>query len=69
MEILNELDTPYPISQEQIDFYKKYNFIKLKNVISKETIAYFNTVISDSVISMNKNPLPIEQRNTYGKAL
>lgn len=68
MDMFAELEEPLDISQEQIDFYKKNNFIKLKNVLSPEVLSHFNTVISDKVGLLNKNITPLENRDTYGKA-
>lgn len=39
--IIDFLDTPYILQQEQIDFYQKNRFIKLKDVLNKETIDFF----------------------------
>lgn len=62
------LDTPYSLNQDQIDFYQKNRFIKLKEVLNQETVAYFNQVISDQVNAMNQEQTALEDRTTYGKA-
>ena len=62
------LDTPYSLNQDQIDFYQKNRFIKLKEVLNQETVAYFNQVISDQVNVMNQEQTALEDRTTYGKA-
>jgi len=67
-KILEVLDKPYPITKEQISFYKKNGFIKLKNVLSPEAVRYMNEVISSEVKRLNTQHLPMEQRDTYGKA-
>ena len=56
------------MSQEQIDFYQKNRFIKLKNVLSKEELSFFNEVISKKVEELNTEDRPMEERTTYGKA-
>ena len=66
--ILNALATPYALSVEQIDFYQKNRFIKLKQVFDEATIAFFNEAIGNRVALMNKENTPLEQRSTYGKA-
>lgn len=66
--ILNALATPYTLSAEQIDFYQKNRFIKLKQVFDEATIAFFNEAIGNRVALMNKENTPLEQRSTYGKA-
>jgi ectoine hydroxylase-related dioxygenase (phytanoyl-CoA dioxygenase family) len=64
-EFLNE---PYSLSQEQIDFYQKNRFIKLKEVLNLETIQFFNKAISKQVNEMNQEQTALEDRTTYGKA-
>jgi ectoine hydroxylase-related dioxygenase (phytanoyl-CoA dioxygenase family) len=66
--IAEVLDEPYSITQEQIDFYQKNRYIKLKNVISPEAIAYFNEAITQQVNAMNQEQTALEDRTTYGKA-
>ena len=66
--IAEVLDEPYSITQEQIDFYQKNRYIKLKNVISPEAIAYFNEAITQQVNAMNQEQTAMEDRTTYGKA-
>ena len=62
------LDQPYTLNQSQIDFYKKNAFIKLKEVLDGDTIAYYNRVISTKVDELNQQSIPLEKRDTYGKA-
>ena len=62
------LDQSCPLNQSQIDFYKKNAFIKLKEVLDGDTIAYYNRVISTKVDELNQQSIPLEKRDTYGKA-
>jgi ectoine hydroxylase-related dioxygenase (phytanoyl-CoA dioxygenase family) len=62
------LETPYILTNEQIQFYQKNRFIKLKQVFDEETLLFFNDAISKRVDLMNHESKPLEQRNTYGKA-
>lgn len=62
------LDTPYLLTNDQIEFYQKNQFIKLKAVLNTETIQFFNTIISKQVDEMNKVETALEDRTTYGKA-
>jgi ectoine hydroxylase-related dioxygenase (phytanoyl-CoA dioxygenase family) len=65
MDILNEF---YQLSLEQIDFYRKNKYIKLKDVLDSETLKYYNKVISKKVDEINETNTPLEERSTYGKA-
>jgi ectoine hydroxylase-related dioxygenase (phytanoyl-CoA dioxygenase family) len=68
VQIEAELIQPYDLTSAQIAFYKKHQFIKLKQVLSEETLQYFNGVISEQVALMNKEERTLEERSTYGKA-
>ena len=62
------LDQPYDLTKSQINFYKKNAFIKLKEVLDKKTISYFNQLITNKVNELSKHSIPLEKRNTYGRA-
>ena len=66
--IADALSQPYQLNAEQIEFYQKNRFIKLKQVFDEATISFFNEAISKRVAVMNKDNTPLEQRSTYGKA-
>ena len=68
MENLQILNQAFTLTEEQIAFYQKNKFIKLKEVLNESTINYFNKVISKRVAELNMVEVPLEKRNTYGKA-
>lgn len=63
-----DLDSKYTLTDEQIHFFRTHGYIKLKNVLSPETLAYYGDEISRKVIELNTMHLPMEKRNTYQKA-
>ena len=63
--ILNE---PFNLTQEQINFYQKNKFIKLKQVLDEPTLSHFNNIITKKVNQLNQVETPLEERDTYGKA-
>src|SRR5579872_7557032 len=67
-EIKNELTQPYPLTEEQIAFFRKNGFIKLRHVLSPDTIRYVDDTITQEVHRLNTQHLPLDQRDTYGKA-
>ena len=67
-QICHFLETPYPLTQAQIAFFEQHRFIKLKQVLNAQTIAFFNEVISKQVAVMNQEQTALEERSTYGKA-
>jgi ectoine hydroxylase-related dioxygenase (phytanoyl-CoA dioxygenase family) len=63
-----DLDSHYPLTPDQIRFFRQQGYIKLKNVLSPETLAYYGREISAKVLELNTMQLPMEQRTTYEKA-
>jgi len=68
LNIQQGLETPFDLSPEQISIFHENGFIKLKHVLSPEVIQYMNETISTEVVRLNTQHLPMEQRDTYGKA-
>ena len=66
--IRKKLEAPYALTQDQLAFYQKNQFIKLKEVLDTETIDFFYMAISAPVNIMNHEQIALEERNTYGKA-
>lgn len=64
-ELLSE---EFYLSQEQLNFYQEYNFIKLKQVFNAEVLEFFNTRISQVMEGKSNKLLKLEERDTYGKA-
>ena len=65
---LSILDEAYSLTEEQIQFYQKNKFIKLKEILSEGCLNYFNKVITQEVKALNKTLIPLAERDTYGKA-
>jgi len=66
--IAQYLSQPYGLTPEQVAFYQKNRYIKLKDVLNAETIAFFNEAITQQVNAMNKQQKSLDERDTYGKA-
>ena len=66
--LLEELSTPYAVPTEAVAFYRENGYVKLKNVLSAEAIAYYGEIITDLVFKLNKLTKPMEERTTYEKA-
>ncbi len=66
--LLDELHLEYSLSQDQINFFREYGFIKLKKVLSPELLEHYGKVISEKVVELNTMHLPMEERSTYEKA-
>ncbi|GGB24884.1 phytanoyl-CoA dioxygenase family protein [Puia dinghuensis] len=66
--IKNELAQPYPLTAAQIAFFRENGYIKLRHVLSPDTIRYMDETITREVHRLNTQHLPMDQRDTYGKA-
>ena len=66
--IQQSLETPFSLSPGQVSLFQKNGFIKLKKVLTPEVIHYMNETISAEVVRLNTQHLPMEERDTYGKA-
>lgn len=65
---LHELDAPYPLQPQQIEFYRENGYLKLAEVFSPELLRHYQSSIHARVAELSRNALPMEQRDTYGKA-
>ena len=65
---MNDLDSPYPLTATQIAQFRRDGFIKLKDVLTPETLAHYGAEITRLTIELNTQHVPLEQRSTYDKA-
>jgi ectoine hydroxylase-related dioxygenase (phytanoyl-CoA dioxygenase family) len=63
-----DLASCYALREEQIRFFRENGFVKLKDVLSPETIAAYAPEITRKVRELNTLHLPMEERTTYQKA-
>lgn len=63
-----DLDTPYAISQAQIEKFRRDGFIKLKDVFTVNELEHYRHEITRLVKELSAGNAPLEQRTTYGKA-
>lgn len=63
-----ELDWPFAISPDQIQFFRTNGYIKLKQVLSPELLEFYGSEITTQVIQLNTLKKPMSQRNTYERA-
>lgn len=64
----DDLDAFYPVSQDQLAFFRHNGYIKLKDVLSRRTLEYYGAEITRRVLELCRAHLPLEERSTYGKA-
>ncbi len=63
-----DLETVYSLSEEQVDSFHSNGFIKLKNVLTSETLEYYKKEITNMVFKLSNENRPLEDRSTYEKA-
>ena len=66
--LVESLDQPFTLTQEQIERFRKEGYIKLKNVLPPETLAHYGQEITAQVKALNRESRPVDQRDTYAKA-
>ncbi len=63
-----DLETKYPLADAQIERFRRDGYIKLKNVLSAETLAHYEAEITRQVNALNEENRSIQERDTYSKA-
>jgi ectoine hydroxylase-related dioxygenase (phytanoyl-CoA dioxygenase family) len=64
----SELDNPVAVDAADVARFADQGFVRLKNVLSEETIDHYEPEISRKVIELNTMHLPLEERSTYDRA-
>ena len=65
---MDELRDEFPLTDEQIARYRRDGFVKLSNVLSPAVLDTYGAEFTRLVRELNRQTLPIEERNTYGRA-
>jgi ectoine hydroxylase-related dioxygenase (phytanoyl-CoA dioxygenase family) len=68
IQMLHELDTEYELTKELIDGYQKNGHAMIRGAADAQKITAYREVIADLVKQLNTQNVPLEQRDTYGKA-
>lgn len=63
-----DLDRPYALSDEQIDFFRRNGFVRLKHMFAAPELDYYGAEISRLTLERSLGKRPLEDRSTYGKA-
>lgn len=63
-----DIDSPHPLSDEQIARFRRDGFIKLKDVFDGEALAHYGAEITRLTIALNTQDTPLEERSTYDRA-
>jgi ectoine hydroxylase-related dioxygenase (phytanoyl-CoA dioxygenase family) len=63
-----DIDSPYPISDPQIESFRRDGFIRLKDVFDAETLRAYAQELTWLTIALNTQTKPLEERSTYDRA-
>ena len=63
-----DLDTPYALTTGHIASFRRDGFIKLRQVLTPETLTQFGREITRLTLALNTQDKPLEERSTYDKA-
>jgi ectoine hydroxylase-related dioxygenase (phytanoyl-CoA dioxygenase family) len=63
-----DLDRAYSINPEQIDFFRRNGFVRLKHVFTAQELDHYGAELTRLTLALNKQTRPLEERSTYGKA-
>lgn len=63
-----DLHAPYTLSTAQIAQFERDGFIKLKQVLSPETLKHYGDEITRLTIALNTQDRPLADRSTYDRA-
>ncbi|HEY3281894.1 MAG TPA: phytanoyl-CoA dioxygenase family protein [Armatimonadota bacterium] len=66
--IREDLSTPYELTPDTTESFRRQGFIKLKHVLAPETLAFYGDAITREVMRLNQMNKPMEERTTYEKA-
>ncbi|HEY5214765.1 MAG TPA: phytanoyl-CoA dioxygenase family protein [Acidobacteriaceae bacterium] len=67
-EIQKALDAAFPLTAEQVGFYRENGYIKLRQVLDAEVLEHYRKLINARVAELSADTLPLAERTTYGKA-
>jgi ectoine hydroxylase-related dioxygenase (phytanoyl-CoA dioxygenase family) len=62
------LDAAFPLTAENIRFYRENGYIKLGKVLEPQVLEHYRKCINARVVKLSADAAPISERTTYGKA-
>jgi ectoine hydroxylase-related dioxygenase (phytanoyl-CoA dioxygenase family) len=66
--VAGELDSPYTVATGVTQRYHQDGYVKLREVLSPETITRYEPEITGEVIRLNTQHRPLSERDTYSRA-
>lgn len=63
-----DIDSPYSLSDAQVERFRRDGCIKLKQVLSPAALAHYGSAITRLTIDLNTEVRPLQERSTYDRA-
>jgi ectoine hydroxylase-related dioxygenase (phytanoyl-CoA dioxygenase family) len=63
-----ELDSPYALDDISLAAFQEQGFVRLKKVLTPETLAAYGSEISRLTLELTRETRPLAERETYGQA-
>jgi ectoine hydroxylase-related dioxygenase (phytanoyl-CoA dioxygenase family) len=63
-----DLDSPFALEHSHVEFFRRNGYLKLKQVLSPETLAEYGRQITRLTIELNTQHQPLAERSTYDRA-
>jgi ectoine hydroxylase-related dioxygenase (phytanoyl-CoA dioxygenase family) len=63
-----DIDAHYAVQSEQLAWFRRNGYVKLKNAVSPTTLSVYGAEISRLTIALNTQTKALEERSTYDKA-
>ena len=57
-----DLESPYPLTPEQIRHFRERGYVKLKDVLAPATVAHYGAAITPEVKRLNRMHKPMTSR-------
>ncbi|MCX6018678.1 MAG: phytanoyl-CoA dioxygenase family protein [Chloroflexi bacterium] len=67
-DLYTQISEPYTLPVEAVENYRRDGYVKLKDVLSAEVLAFYGEKISELVQTLNKEEKPLAERSTYRRA-
>jgi len=68
IELDLDLDTPHPLTPQQIEHFRERGYVKLKDVLAPATLLHYGEAITAEVKRLNRMHKPMSERTTYQRA-
>ena len=63
-----DIDDLYPLQPAQVAAFREHGYIRLRSVLSPETLAYYGREITRLTLELNEQQVPLAERSTYDRA-